>query len=80
MTNGFTDEDVLDRSPYLCSLKRKRLAPSRLAELLTAVSPTSLASRPAPPQLAALTPPRTLLQAKGSNRPSEPPLGECCGS
>ena len=49
MTNGFTDEDVLDRSPYLCSLKRKRLAPSRLAELLTAVSPTSLASRPAPP-------------------------------
>lgn len=38
MSDDFTDDDVLERSPYLVSLKRKRLAPSRLAELLKAVS------------------------------------------
>lgn len=38
MSFELTDDDVLERSPYLISLKRKRLAPSRLAELLKAVS------------------------------------------
>jgi hypothetical protein len=37
MFNELTDDDVLERSAYLTSLKRKRLAPSRLAELLKAV-------------------------------------------
>lgn len=42
MSNLMTNDDVLERSPYLDKLKRTaRLAPSRLADLLAAVSPAS---------------------------------------
>ncbi|GAA5836505.1 hypothetical protein JCM11251_007096 [Rhodosporidiobolus azoricus] len=33
---AYTKEDLLDRSPFLLKLSRKRLAPSRLNELLSA--------------------------------------------